>query len=377
MLRQTDALLAAIIDSSDDAIISKDLNGVVTSWNRAAERIFGFTAQEAVGRPITMIIPPERLGEEGMILGRIRRGERVDHFETVRRSKDGRPVDVSVTISPIKDAKGNIVGASKVARDISGRKDAERIAERAKHELERVNDRLKEVDRLKSEFLASMSHELRTPLNSIIGFTGVLRQQIPGPLNEEQIKQLGMVANSARHLLHLVDEILDLSRIEAGRVEVHPEWLDLHELTADALRSLAPAAQRKSLALVNDVPSDLKIHSDRKLVLQVLLNLLSNAVKFTSAGQVKAAGSRMGDRAEIAISDTGIGIKAEQLPMLFEAFRQLEGSSRKRYEGTGLGLHLSRRLLELLGGSIRVRSEYGKGSEFTFSLPIERHEPAT
>jgi signal transduction histidine kinase len=291
--------------------------------------------------------------------------------------KDGTKLDISLTISPVRDANGIVVGASKVARDISGRKQTEQLTARAKQELERANERLKEVDRLKSEFLASMSHELRTPLNSIIGFTGVLRQQIPGPLNDEQLKQLNMVASSARHLLHLINEILDLSRIEAGRVELSPEWLNLHALTEDAISSQKPIAERKRLQLTNAVPDTFSIRTDKKILTQILLNLLSNAVKFTERGTVHVVAQRHGTQIHVSISDTGIGIKPEQLSNLFQAFRQLEGSSRRHYEGTGLGLHLSKRMLELLGGTISVESTFGQGTEFTFTVPIEPHESQT
>ncbi len=371
--RNAHELLAAIVDSSDDAIISKSLEGIITSWNRSAERIFGYTAAEAIGLPILIIIPTDRLDEEPRILERLRRGERVDHFETVRRRKDGTLVDISVTISPIRDSTGKVVGASKVARDITERKEAQRLAQRASLELQRANERLKEVDRLKSDFLASMSHELRTPLNSIIGFTGLLRQQIPGPLNAEQLKQLDMVANSARHLLHLINDILDLSRIEAGRVEITPEWLNLRPLVDETLRSLEPLATRKGLTLHNAVPPEIRLHTDRKMLLQVLLNLGGNAIKFTERGDVRIEGQVAADSVEVVVADTGIGIKPEQIGLLFEAFRQLDGSTRRRYEGTGLGLHLSQRLIALLGGKIRVESEFGKGSRFSFTLPLQPH----
>lgn len=370
-------LLAAIVGSSDDAIVSKSLDGIITSWNASAERIFGYTADEAIGKPILIVVPPERRNEEPEILGRIRQGERVDHFETQRLTKDGRLIDISLTISPIRDADGKVVGASKVARDISDRKQAQRLAERAKQELECANARLKEVDRLKSEFLASMSHELRTPLNSIIGFTGLLRQQIPGPLNEEQIKQLGMVSNSARHLLHLINEILDLSRIEAGRVEVFPRWLDLHSVADEAMESQRPLAERKGLQLTNDIPAGIRLHTDAKILTQVLLNLLSNAVKFTERGQVRLTAETVDNRIRVCVADTGIGIRTEQLDLLFQAFRQLEGSTRRQHEGTGLGLHLSKRMLELLGGEIAVASEFGQGTRLTFSLPLPANDAKT
>lgn len=368
-------LLAAIVDSSDDAIVSKSLDGIITSWNRSAERIFGYTAAEAIGRPITMIVPSDRQDEEPKILARLRVGDRVDHFETVRVRKDGTLIDISLTISPIRDSQGRVVGASKVARDISDRKHAEALAARAKRELQLANDRLKEVDRLKSEFLASMSHELRTPLNSIIGFTGLLEQQIPGPLNEEQLKQLGMVSNSARHLLHLINEILDLSRIEAGRVEVNLHPTNLLAVVKQAVESQRPLAERKKLRLRSEIPPDLTLVTDPKLLTQVLLNLVSNAVKFTESGTVEVQAETSAAHVRVTIADTGIGIKQEQLTLLFQPFRQLEGSTRRQHEGTGLGLHISKRILELLGGDIHVDSEFGKGTRLIFTLPYHGNQP--
>jgi PAS domain S-box-containing protein len=367
--QHVEGLLAAIVTSSDDAIVSKNLNGTVTSWNPGAEQIFGYLAEEMIGRPITTILPPERMDEETEILRRIRAGERVDHFETVRMRKDGSRVEVSVTISPIRDSTGRVVGASKVARNISAQKQAQRMMEQAQNELKVANDRLKEIDRLKSDFLASMSHELRTPLNSIIGFTGILRQQIPGPLNEEQAKQLGMIANSSRHLLRLIDDILDLSRIEAGRLQLHPEPIQVREVVEEALKSIEPSAAKKDLRLINSVTAGPDVVTDRKLLLQVMLNLLSNAVKFTESGEVAVSAEFDATSVRVTVADTGIGIKPDDLAHLFEAFRQLEGSARRRYEGTGLGLHLSKRMLEVIGGTIGVESALGSGSRFSFVVP--------
>lgn len=366
------ALLSAIVEASDDAIVSKDLSGVVTSWNRGAERIFGYSAAEMIGTPITVLIPSDRQGEEPKILERIRRGERVDHFQTVRVRKNGEHFDVSVTISPIKDATGRIVGASKIARDISVQKEAERALQRAKEWTEAANKRLQEVDRLKSEFLATMSHELRTPLNSIIGFSGILLQQIPGPLNAEQVKQMTMVVNSARHLLSLINDLLDLSRIEAGRTELQWQEVDVAQVIEEVLKAQEPVAKQKQLTLekrVGDLPV---IETDRKRIYQVLLNLVSNALKFTHEGGVKVEARQKDGAVIVEVTDTGIGIAPDQLQNLFQAFRQVEGSARRRYEGTGLGLYLCRKLLDLLGGEIRAESEPGKGSRFSVRLPLKR-----
>ena len=217
---------------------------------------------------------------------------------------------------------------------------------------------------------SSWSHELRTPLNSIIGFTGILRQGLAGPLNDEQMKQLGMVHFSARHLLTLINDLLDLSRIESGKMDVVREDFKIADVVAEVAQSLAPMAAQKHLALETtlDDPA-LVLHSDRKKCFQVLLNLANNAVKFTDTGRVVLAVRTVADRVELSVTDTGIGIKPENMPQLFEAFRQLDGSARRVYEGTGLGLYLCKQLAAMLGGGITAESAIGKGSRFALTLP--------
>ena len=237
-------------------------------------------------------------------------------------------------------------------------------------ELAEANNRLKELDRLKSEFLAMMSHELRTPLNSILGFTGVLRQGLAGPLNAEQSKQLGMVHTAARHLLGLITDLLDLSRIESGRMDLNFELCPVAEVINAALDSARPLAAPKKLELIADLDDpEAEIETDRGRLFQILLNLVGNAVKFTERGQVKVSSRTTRDRLEITVTDTGIGIRKDQIGNLFQAFRQVDGSARRVYEGTGLGLYLSRQLLHLMHGEINVRSTFGEGSTFSFSLP--------
>jgi PAS domain S-box-containing protein len=250
-----------------------------------------------------------------------------------------------------------------------------KVADRTR-DLAAANERLKELDRLKSEFLATMSHELRTPLNSIIGFTGILRQELAGPLNEEQKKQLGMVHFSARHLLGLINDLLDLSRIESGKMELTREDFTVSDVVNEVVQSMTPQATQKNLALETELAEPaLLLHSDRKKCFQILLNLVNNAVKFTERGRVCIAVRTTPEDVEFAVTDTGIGIKPESMAHLFEAFRQVDGSARRVYEGTGLGLYLCRQLASMLDGRISAESEFGHGSRFTFTLP--RHPPAT
>ena len=215
-----------------------------------------------------------------------------------------------------------------------------------------------------------MSHELRTPLNSIIGFTGILRQGLAGPLNDEQKKQLGMVQSSARHLLGLINDLLDLSRIESGKMELFLEGFIVDDLVHEIAQTLAPQVEQKKLRFETAIEQPgLRMHTDRKKYFQIVLNLANNAVKFTDAGRVALKVSAHSDAVSFTVNDTGIGIKPENMNHLFEAFRQVDGSARRVYEGTGLGLYLSKQLARMLGGSISVQSEFGIGSQFTLVLP--------
>lgn len=248
----------------------------------------------------------------------------------------------------------------------------ERRVEERTRELKVALEKAQEVDRLKSEFLATMSHELRTPLNSIIGFTEIVLAGIPGDLNEEQTTQLRFVHNSANHLLHLINDLLDLARIESGRVE--PAWEEFapRDVIDEALSTIRPLAERKQLRLVAELALPDSVQLDRKMFFQVLLNLLGNAVKFTERGEVRLTTKVQDQTLVTTVRDSGIGIKPEQRAMLFEAFRQVDGSVHRRYEGTGLGLYLCKRIVGLLGGTIAAESEFGRGSTFTFTLPLRK-----
>jgi len=245
--------------------------------------------------------------------------------------------------------------------------------ERAASELEAAKERAEAADHVKSAFLATMSHELRTPLNSIIGFTGILLQSLAGPLNEEQRKQLSMVRTSARHLLELINDVLDISKIEAGELQVTSESVDLRRVVSEVADSAIPMAEKKGLVLRTTIGSGVgTITSDRRRVGQILMNLLSNAVKFTLSGEVRVDCQIEGAWAAVAVTDTGIGIKQEDLSKLFMPFQQIESGLTRNYDGTGLGLSICKRLVTMLGGSIEVESEPGRGSTFKFRLPLQR-----
>ena len=218
-----------------------------------------------------------------------------------------------------------------------------------------------------------MSHELRTPLNSIIGFSGILGQELPGPLNEEQKKQIGMVSDSAEHLLALINDVLDLSKIEAGQLKIANEPFEIRPLLDKVIRTVRPLAEVKHLALDLEVLGEPgMVRADSRRVEQVLLNLLSNAIKFTEQGGIRITCTVQGDQVKLSVADTGIGIKPEESGKLFQPFTQIQTGLTRQYEGTGLGLSISKRLVSLMGGDIGVESEWGRGSTFWFTVPVER-----
>jgi len=371
------ARLAALVESSDDAIISKTLDGVLTSWNRSAERLFGWTAAEAVGQHITLIVPADRLAEEDEVLMRLRRGERIDHFETVRQAKDGRLIDMSITVSPIRDATGHIVGASKVGRDISERR---RLEEQRALLLEREQEARRTAEALnnaKDELLATVSHELRTPLNSIFGWARMIQS---GTLDEEgRTRAINAILRGAAAQTRLVDDLLDVSRIAAGRLRLDFERLDLNAVIEAAIETVRPAARAKDVALVAALDESLgPIEGAPDRLQQVVWNLLMNAVKFTaSGGRVDISSLREARTVSIVVRDTGEGIAADVLPHVFEMFRQEDSSSTRARGGLGLGLTLVRRLVELHGGRVVAESAgKGQGATFTVTLPLRTSQEA-
>jgi PAS domain S-box-containing protein len=363
--------LAAIVDSSDDAIVSKDLNGIVQTWNRGAERIFGYTAAEIVGRPITLLVPPERPDEEPSILARIRRGERVDHYETVRVRRDGQRIDVSVTISPILDTSGRIIGASKIARDITERKRVEQERERWMALERAARAEAEAANRAKDEFLATLSHELRSPLNAVLGWAHVLRsQRIRHPMVE---RALEAIVRNAEQQKQLIEDLLDLSSIVAGKPRVDMRPLDPVQPLAAAVETIRPAAEAKQILLsVVLPPSPGAVQGDPARLQQIFWNLLANAVKFTpKGGHVEVRLEGAASDAIVTVRDSGIGIREDMLPRIFDRFQQAESTTTRRYGGLGLGLALVRQLVQLHGGQVEAASDgEGRGSTFTVRLPI-------
>ena len=368
---QLQARFAAIVANSDDAIVSKNLDGVVQSWNGAAERIFGFTAEEMIGQPILAIIPPDRLHEEPEILDRLKRGERVDHFETVRRRKDGRLIDVSVTISPVKDPSGRVIGASKIARDITEFKQMLAERERLLQSEREARKEAERISRLKDEFLATLSHELRTPLNAILGWASLLMAR-PGSA-AELTEGLETIVRNARAQTQLIEELLDVSRIITGKLRLDVQPVDLERVIGDSIESVRPAAEAKGVRLLKILdPSAGTVRGDPARLQQVVWNLLTNAIKFTpKAGQVHVMLQRVRSHVEIIVADTGEGIPPEFLPNVFARFSQADASTTRRHGGLGLGLAIVRHITELHGGTVTAASPgVGKGATFVVSLPL-------
>ena len=250
----------------------------------------------------------------------------------------------------------------------------QRVEERTK-ELNEAVLHLKDLDKLKSIFLASMSHELRTPLNSIIGFTGIMLMGLSGELNNEQKKQLEKVKNSASHLLNLINDILDISKIEAGKVDVYTEKINLRNIIKGVVDTVSPMTKEKNLEINYSLPKNIELESDERRLKQVLMNLVSNAVKYTEKGSVNITANVLkGGKVKIKVTDTGIGVSKEEMRKLFQPFQQIDSSLTKEQAGTGLGLYLSKKLITLLGGSIAVKSEHRKGSEFSFVHPLKYKE---
>jgi PAS domain S-box-containing protein len=387
------AYLAEIVDSSDDAIFGRDLNGTILTWNPGAERIFGYSAGEVIGRSASILQPPDSADTYFDKLQQIGRGETIKHYETERVRKDGQRIQVSLTVTALRDAHGHIEGASTIARDVTERTRAEkevlrlnedlerRVAERTVQlertaaELEERNREVERMNRRKTDFLSRMSHELRTPLNAIVGYSDLLSEQSAGPLPPPYPRFVANIQEGAHHLLAMVNDLLDTSRIEAGRIDLNREGFSPADALEEVLAVIAPLARIKNISIENLIPGGMWIRADRIRFKQVFYNLLSNAVKFTPEhGRVWIDDCSREDAAGFCVGDTGIGIPESELELVFDEFHQV-GTAGAAKEGSGLGLSITRRLVELHGGTIVVESTVGQGSRFTFSLGAHSLEP--
>lgn len=384
-LRLSEQRLGGIFDSAMDAIITVNEARRITLFNHAAERMFGCAASAALGKPIDQFLPErfrtahgkhmEAFGGSGVSSQAMNpRGA----VSGLRANGEEFPIEASISQVEAGGEKFFTV----ILRDITERQRAEAALREANEDLEdkialrtselrEAKEEAESADRLKSAFVASMSHELRTPLNAVIGFTGTLLMKLPGPLNAGQEKQLRTVQGSAKHLLSLINDILDLGRIESGKMEPHIEAIDASSVILEVAAALRPAAETKGIDFKVRTPSGpVRLNTDRRALHQILLNLTSNAIKFTDVGTVSLSLRQSPSGIECAVGDTGIGIRDADLPRLFRAFEQLENVGRRR-QGTGLGLHLSQKMATMLGGRIIVQSEAGRGSCFTLVIPTD------
>jgi PAS domain S-box-containing protein len=363
--KRTDAVaaeMAAIVDSSNDAIIGKTLEGIITTWNRGAEHLYGYASAEMVGQSISVLVPPDRPDEvREIIAGMLTHDARTDHFETQRVCKDGRVIDVSLTVSPIRDSDGVTVGASSVARDVT-----EHNVMAAALKASELRSAMA-VSRAKDEMVSLVSHELRTPLASLLGFTELLYSR---ELTEPQRKQyLEVMLREGRRLTDLINDVLHLQRLEAGHQDLNVAPAELEALIRRAVVSAGEDAKTPIRMRVSRPLPLVRVDTDA--VLQVLGNFLANARKYSpNGGSILISARAVGDMVEIEIQDHGLGLPADSLPKLFATFYRVESTDRRLIKGTGLGLAINRKIVESHGGRVEVHSDGpGHGSRFMFSLP--------
>jgi PAS domain S-box-containing protein len=360
----TARLLASIVESSNDAIIGKSLEGIVQSWNAAAERLFGYTAEQAVGRHISFLIPPELLHEEDQIIAQLKASQRIEQYETERMRSDGQRIMVSLTISPIKDDLGNVIGASKIVRDITDR-------QRFEDDLRRLATDLSETDRRKNEFLATLAHELRNPLAPMSNMLEVVKRSNG---DGETLKRAhDTIERQLAQMVRLVDDLLDLNRITHDRLELRRGEVELSSVVQQAVEVARPLIDAAGHRLTVELPPEpIYLNADRARLAQVFGNLLNNSCKYTRpSGEISLSARRSGDQVLVTVRDNGAGIPVDKLSSIFDMFMQVDRTAERSQGGLGIGLTLVKRLAEMHGGSIEAKSGgEGQGSEFVVRLPI-------
>lgn len=340
---------AAIIESSDDAIISKSAEGFITSWNKGAERLYGYKADEVIGKPVSVLMPPGKKSDFSLIMKQLHQGKRVEHYETQRMRKNGKIMDVSLTVSPIRDSSGKIIGASKIARDIT--------------------DRV-ENEKRRDEFVSTTSHELKTPLTTQRAFGELLEQLIDKNGHTEYKPYIQKINSQTLKLTKLIEELLELSRMQTGRLKMEETQFLIDDLIKEVMDNTQPTTKHK---IIKSGQAPKKIMADRERVGQVLSNLLSNAIKYSpKASKVLVSSSVEGNFVVVSVQDFGIGIDNDYHQKIFERFFRVTGPEEKTYPGMGIGLHVSQEIINRHKGKMWVESKPGKGSTFFFSLPFAK-----
>jgi PAS domain S-box-containing protein len=359
MADEKQAVLAAIIATSDDAIVSKTLEGIITSWNKAAMQMFGYTEIEVVGQHISLIIPAERMEEESYIISEISKGNKIDHFHTFRKAKDGRLIPISVSVSPIMNESGKIIGASKIARDISEQLSLQEEKARLYNQIKALNDK-------KDEFIGLASHELKTPLTSISGYLQIMDKIV----KEEKAKQfLAKTLQQVKKLSALVNDLLDVSKIEAGKLSLSVEQFNIRDITDDAIELLAHSYPQFELKLHTDIDK-LIISGDPHRIEQVIINLLTNAIRYSPGSSlIELFLNQDGANVTLGIKDYGIGIAEDKIKDIFSRFYRVDDLN-PNISGLGIGLYLSQEIIKRHNGTIWADSKFGEGSTFWFSLPL-------
>lgn len=351
-------MLAAIIESSDDAIISKTLDGIITSWNKSAERLFGHTEQEAIGKPITLIIPEERLDEEQLIIKKIKSGERLDHFETIRVTRSGNKIPISLTISPIKDHTGKIIGASKIARDISKQKKAE-------EQLRNYAEEIKVLNARKDEFIGLASHELKTPVTSLNAYLQIIDRNLSS--DDRNKPFITKAIQQVNKLTSLISDLLDVSKIQTGKLPFTYTDFDLIQVLKDVVEILQHNYESHKIKLHFD-QQPITLEADQQRIEQVIINLITNAVKYSPAADRIIINVISSDQnVTVSVQDFGIGIPKDQQEKVFSRFYRVENIA-THISGLGIGLYISNEIINRHGGRIWIESEPGKGSTFYFNL---------
>lgn len=340
--------LAAIVESSDDAIFSKTTEGIITTWNKGAERIYGYTAEEIIGKSVAILIPPNRKNDFPHIMSKLKKGERIEHFETQRFTKDGRIIDVSISVSPLKNKQGKIIGASKIARDITEKKT---------------------LERRKDDFISLASHELKTPVTSIKGYTQILKKLSAEESNPTVIKYLGKMDQQITKLTNLITDLLDVSKAAQGKLDYTDSTFSLDKTIEEIIEDIQHVSATHQIMFENKIP--VTICGDQERIGQVIINLLTNAIKYSpDADRVVVRMEQKQDAVRIHVQDFGMGIPAHALPKIFERFYRAYNEEQPVYSGLGIGLYISNEIVTRHNGTISVDSTVNKGTTFTVSLPL-------